>query len=104
MNVPAEGAKRRLIFALLLLVWFLKFIFGFIDASGRRAPSYPDAVRSLPYIGDTWLYVVMPAIFVALNLFMFVFVSKIPKLAAVVFSLLQFLFLLMLLFYGTGGI
>lgn len=106
MNSPAKGSKRRLAFALLLVVWFLKFIFGFIAATGRNTPSYPDAVRGFPspYMGDIEFYVVIPAGFALLNLLMFVFASKLPKWLAIVAVVLQVFLLLILLLLGTGGV
>ena len=104
MNAPAKGSKRRLAFGLFLVVWFLKFIFGLIAA--RHAPSYPDAVRGFPfpYMGDMEFYVVIPAVFVVLNLLMFVFANKLPKWLAIIVAVLQIFILLILLFLGTGGI
>lgn len=104
MNLPAKAAKRRLVFVLLLVVWSLKFIFGLIAATRRDTPSYPDAVRGFPYIGDVEFYVVIPALFVVLNLLMFAYVSKVPKWLAIVVATLQIFVLLILLFFSTGGI
>ena len=106
MNVHAKGSKRRLVFFLFLIVWLLKFIFGLIAATGRHAPSYPDAVRGFPspYIGDVEFYVVIPAAFVVLNLLIFVFASKLPKWLAIIAASLQIFLLLALLFFSTGGI
>lgn len=107
-NVPAkdQGLKRRLLFAIFLGVWFLKFILGLIAATGKHTPSYPDAVRGFPYpyMGDAGFYVVMPAVFVALNLAMFVFASKLPKWLAIIVATLQIFLLLILLIFSTGGI
>lgn len=104
MNVPSTGAKRRLAFGLLLVVWFLKFIFGFVNAIRRNAPSYPDAIKAFPYGRDAEYYVVMPAIFVVLNLLMFVFVRKLPRWLAFIAVMSQLLLLLVILFFSTGGI
>lgn len=106
MTVPAKGSKRRLAFVLLLVVWFLKFIFGLVSATEQHAPSYPDAVRGFPYpyMGDVEFYVVIPAAFVALNLLMIVFASKLPKWLAILVAALQMFSLLVLLFLGAGGI
>lgn len=106
MNVPAKGSKRRLAFALLFVVWFLKFIFGFIAAKGGHAPSYPDAVRGFPnpYMGDMEFYVAMPATFAVLNVLMLIAASKIPKWLAIVVGTLQIFTLLILLFFSSGGV
>src|SRR5580658_7755560 len=104
MNVPAKGAKRRLAFGLFLVVWLLKCIFGLIAVIRRLAPSYPDAVRGFPYIGDVEFYVVIPAAFVVLNFLMFAFASRLPKWFAIIVAVLQIVVLLILLFLSTGGI
>lgn len=106
MKVPVRGAKRRLAFAVLLSVWFMKLIFGLIGATWQHAPSFPDAVRGFPYphMSDMEFYVVMPALFVALNLIMLVFAKKIPKWLAIIAAVLQVFLLLVLLFLGAGGI
>ena len=49
-------------------------------------------------------YVVIPLVFVALNLLMFVFASKLPKWLAIIVSVPQVFILLILLFFSTGGI
>jgi hypothetical protein len=104
MNVPSKGAKGRLFFGLLLIPWFFKFIFGFINAVGRKIPSYPDAVKAFPYGRDIEYYVVMPAVFVALNLLLLVFARKLPKWLTLIAAISQFLLLLVILFLSTGGI
>jgi hypothetical protein len=104
-NVPA-GSKRRLVFVLFLVVWFLKFILGLTAATRPDAPSYPDAVRGFPspYIGDIGFYVVIPAVFVVLNVLIFVFARKLPKWLAVIVAVAQTILLLMFLLFSTGGI
>jgi hypothetical protein len=103
-NVPAKGSKRRLVFALFLGVWLLKLILGVIDVTGRHVPSYPDAVRGSPDIGQMGLYVVIPSVFVVLNLLLFVFANRLQKWLAIIIAILQILLLLILLFFSTGGI
>ena len=105
-NVAAknQGSKRRLVFALFLAVWLLKLVLGLIDVSTRHVPSYPDAVIGFPNIGQMGLYVVIPAAFVALNLLMIVFASRLPKWLAIIVAVLQGFALLALLFFSTGGI
>lgn len=104
MNLPPKGAKRRLAFVLLLVVWFLKCILGLLAAISPNTPSYPDAVRASPHIGDIEFYVVLPAVFVALNLLMYVYASKLPKWLAIIVVVLQIFLLLLLVLLGTGGI
>lgn len=106
MNVPAKGSKRRLAFVLLLVVWVLKFIFGFIAATGRHALGYPDAVRGFPspYMGDIEYYVIIPAVFVVLNLLMAIFASRLPNWLVIIFTALQIFSLLAILFFSTGGV
>jgi hypothetical protein len=102
--VLAKGSKRRLVFALFLGIWLLKLILGVIDVTGRHVPSYPDAVRGFPDIGQMGLYVVIPAVFVVVNLLMFLFASKLPQWVAIIAAALQIFLLLALLFFSTGGI
>jgi len=106
MNVPEEvqGSKRRLVFALFLSGWLLKLILGVIDVAGRHVPSYPDAVRGSPNIGQMGFYVVIPSVLVVLNLLLFVFANRLPKWLAIVIAALQIFLLLILLFFSTGGI
>lgn len=106
MNVPAKWSKRRMAYTLLLTIWFLKFIFGLTATTGGHASIYPDAARGFPspYMGDIGFYIVVPAGFAVLNLLMLVFASKFPRWPAIVAMVLQFFLLLMLFFFGTGGI
>jgi hypothetical protein len=85
-------------------VWLLKLILGVVDVTRRHVPSYPDAVRGSPDIGQMEFYVVIPSVFVVLNLLMFVFASKLPKWLAIIVSVPQVFILLILLFFSTGGI
>lgn len=105
-NVLKKGSRRRLVFDLFLLVWFVKSTLGFIAVAGRDAPGYPGAVRGFPYpyLGGATFYVVIPAMFVGLNVIMFLFASRIPKWLAIIVAVLQFFNLLILLFLGAGGI
>jgi hypothetical protein len=103
-NMPAKGSKRRLIFAIFLGVWLFKLILGAIDVTGRHVPSYPDAVRGSPDIGQMEFYVVIPSVFVVLNLLLFVFANRLPEWLAVVIAALQICLLLVLLFFSASGI
>jgi hypothetical protein len=104
MNAPAKGSKRRPASVLFLGVWILKLIFGLIDVNARHVPSYQDAVRVSPDLGQLELYVVIPSVFVVLNLLVFAFARKVPEYVVLVFSVLQILILVILLFFGAGGV
>jgi hypothetical protein len=93
-NVLAKnsGSKRRLVIVLFLAAWLLKLISGLIDVSRRHVPSYPDAIRGWPNIGQMEFYVVIPLVFVVLNLLMFVFASKLPKWLVILLLVLQVFF------------
>lgn len=105
-KVPAKnsGSKRRLVIVLFLVVWLLKLIAGLIDVSRRHVPSYPDAVRGWPNIGQMEFYVVIPLVFVVLNLLMLALANKLPKWFVILLLVLQGFSLLMLLFFSGGGI
>lgn len=106
MNAPVKIYKRRLVFVLLLVTWFLKFIFGLIAATDRHAVSYPTALRGFPYpyMGDVEFYVVFPAALVVLNVLLIAFASKLPKWLVNITAALQIFLLLILLLFSTGGI
>jgi len=106
MNVAVNGSKRRVAFALLSVVWMLKFILGLAAALGQHTPRYPSAVRGFPvrYTGEFVFYVVIPAVFWLLNLFMLVLSKKLPKWISIVVAILQLFLLLILLLLGTGGV
>jgi len=84
----------------------LKFILGLTTAVGEQSHSYPNAVRGFPlqYTGELGFYVVVPAAFALLNVFMFVVARNLPRWISVVVATLQFLLLLVLLFFSTGGV
>ncbi|WAT14753.1 hypothetical protein [Xanthomonas fragariae] len=102
-TVPVKGAKRRLTFALFLIVWLFKLISGIIDVNTRHIPNYPEAVKVFPYIGQMG-YVVITSFFVALNLLMSILARKIPKWLAIFIAMLQIFMLLTLLLFSSGGI
>lgn len=104
VNVPARGAKRRLAFALFLIVWLVKLMLGLGDAMTRHVPDDPHAVEASPYLGQIEFYVVIPSVFVAVNVFLFLFARKIPGFVVLVLLAFQLLVLFALLFFGAGGV
>ena len=103
-HAPAKGSRLRLAFALLLVVWLTKLALGIIDVMVRHVPDYPDAVTGSPGIGQVGTYVVVPAVFVLVNAFAFVFARQLPKWAGVIAVVLQAWLLAALLLFSTGGV
>jgi hypothetical protein len=104
MYVPAKGAKRRLGFFPLIVVWSLKSIGGLVAFIDPKTPKYLDAIGAHPYMGDLESYVVFPVVLALLNVLMFAFARTIPKWLAIVVVVLQIILLLVLLFAASGGV
>ena len=103
-NASAQGAKRRLAFAFLAIVWLFKLVLGLADAARRHVPDYSGAVKGFPNIGQVEFYIVIPATMLALNLLMLAFASKTLRWLAILVAALQIILLIMLLIFSTGGI
>ncbi len=96
--------RRRFVVVVFLVIWVLKLILGILDVAGRNVPNYPGAVRGFPNIGQMGLYVVIPSMFVGLNLLLLAFANKIPRWLVILVLVLQVFSLLVLLFFSSGGI
>lgn len=101
-----HGSIRGLASALLFVIWFLKALLGLIAMIGERNASYSNAIRGFPhpYMGDFEYYVILPAMFAALNLLVLLFPGSFPRWLVLALMALQLFALFVLLFLGSGGI
>jgi hypothetical protein len=104
LSLESQAPKRRLVYVIFLVIWSLKLIFGFVDVAKRHVPAYPDAIKGSPDIGQFEFYVAIPIVLVIFNLLMLVFANKLPRWLDFIFTALQIIALLILLFMGGGGV
>jgi len=99
------GAKRRLAFVLLAVGWGVKLLIGLTGALRSNAINYPDAIRGFPfpYMGDDDFYIKLPAVFVFMNLLLFVAARRLPKWLAGSIVAIEGILLLVILIFTTGG-
>lgn len=84
-----RGGGRRLLFSLLVAIWTIKTIAGITDLFGRRVPHYSDAVHAWPSVlGRVEMSLLIPVLFIALNIALSFFAGNIARPVAIVFAIL----------------
>ncbi|HEX8602737.1 MAG TPA: hypothetical protein VF774_08830 [Pseudoduganella sp.] len=104
LPLESQAPKRRLVHVLFLVIWASRLVSGLFDVAERHVPAYPEAIKGSPDIGQFAFYVAIPAVLVAFNLLMLVFAKKLPRWVSFVFTALQIITLLIILFLGGGGV